>query len=51
MATEVSSFMGENKYGIVPVVTRNKKVENEQGLQLQEDDQFHSVEKNKEKKT
>lgn len=51
VTTEVSSFMGEIKYGIVPVITRNKKVENEQGLQLQEDDQFHSVEKNKEKKT
>lgn len=32
VSTEVSGFMGQNKYGMVPVITRNKKVENEQGL-------------------
>lgn len=32
VSTEVGSFMGQNKYGMVPVITRNKKVENEQGL-------------------
>mgnify|MGYP006983613046 CR=1 FL=1 len=48
--TEVSGLMGQNKYGVVPVTTRTKRVENEQGLQLQEDDRLHSVEKDKEKK-
>lgn len=32
VSTEVGGFMGQNKYGMVPVITRNKKVENEQGL-------------------
>jgi len=32
VSTEVSGFTGQNKYGMVPVITRNKKVENEQGL-------------------
>lgn len=32
VSTEVSGFMGQNKYGMVSVITRNKKVENEQGL-------------------
>lgn len=32
VSTEVSGFMRQNKYGMVPVITRNKKVENEQGL-------------------
>lgn len=32
VSTEVSGFMGQNKYGMVPVIIRNKKVENEQGL-------------------
>lgn len=46
---EVNGFMGENEYGIVPVISRNKKVQNEQGLQLQEDDQLHGMEKDKKK--
>lgn len=29
---EVDSLRGDNEYGIVPIISRNKKLENEQGL-------------------
>ena len=29
---EADSLRGDNEYGIVPIISRNKKLENEQGL-------------------